>query len=793
MLVTLMFAAAISIPVPGGLAALAQALSIDAPDRGRAVAEIIRVVYSNGRQRDLLAHFAVARPRATDDVVPLPLPLEVWRDAIFLRRVTVDDLFVAVLSDRSAALVAYGLASLDEETLAFFASHPALVAALYTRHAGAFSAFAGAVHIRGNRVVVPGGDAAIPQWEAQLKTKVSDAAAFVLALMSSPRGRMAYLYDVFAHIDAAKTVMTRDRFAALASVVSGLFSEWDVRRHPFTRPTNDVLAMFMRLQDPAADVAVLAKELLSEPLGRAERLDQFAFGQRVFGGGAHTPEAAAAIRALRDFPMLMLTLERIGVRRPATYTALARQAERIGTLAGGAGRTSLIQFQGAIAIVDRMRRVQTLDRAVAENLLDRLATTPTALWIDRDLRQALAVTASDRLEDAMLRALTGAPRRLPARVVPWEGGDYLLDPAVADGSRIRRFRQHHGGPTIDVALDLYRLAQSIDRTAAARVSSLSDTLLADALLSLAYAADWPDVGGTGRMIRNVARRHDFGFELPTEAARHRMAWTLPERTSVSGVGWRLEGALLGVDIGLAPLALRRVSAEVIGTPPAISSNERATFVESFALLDAAAFDDRTQSAIADAIARGERRVTALTETPGNVDALMREAGIEGHRAQALRWAVAHDADSVPSYFSLSELLDLGGGRNLNTDAWGTSARKLLGCLCRRSSTLVSADALVGRPHLGLMATRVADLHLRVAVTLHELGLPAALTKAVVAAAAQEFFDRVRPSDADDWLTLTRSAKGISRDRVEDYLAGAIGNGPLVPALNTRRQIEGARR
>ena len=779
MLLPVIFAAAIAIPVPGGLAALAQALGIDPPDRARAVAEIVRVVYGNGRQQELLTHFASTRATAADDAVPLPLSADVWSDAVFGRRIGADELFVAVLSDRSAALLAYGLASLDHETLHFFSTHRALLTDLYKNHAGVFSAFAAGIRIRDEHVVVPGGAEGVSRWEGELRAKVSNPAGFVRALLSASRGRLAYLYDVLAHLDANKTTMSRDRFASLAAVVKGLFSEWDVRKHPFTRPSHDLLALFLRVNDPSADVAALARELLSDTPARGERLDQFAFGQRVFRHDAATADAAAAIRAFRDFPMLMLTLERIGVRSPGIYAALARRAERVGTLDGVRCRIAFIQLQAPIALIDRMRRAGTIDRATAEELLGTLASTPPALWVDRDLRRALSHATSDRIEDAIVRALAGPLPRVPARAISWEGGDYLFDVASTDAARIRRFRQQQGGPPIDTAIELFRLADSLERTAAARVLSLSDMLLADALVSLAYAGDWPDVAGTGRVIRNVARRHDFGFDQMTRAARNRMAWSMPQRTSVGGVGWRLEGAILGLDVGLAPLALRRVGTDALVTPPSVSSTEKATFVESFGLLNPLAFDDRTQAAIAESIANGKRRVNALRETPADIDAVIQETRIDGHRAQALRWAVAHDPQSVASYFSMSDLLSLGGGGALDLSAWGMSARKLVGCLCRMSSPPVGTDALVGRPHLGLLASGVLDLHLRVAVTLHELELPAALTKTVLSAAAQEFFDRVKPSDSDDWLTLARTAQTISRERVEDYLSRATSSGPLV--------------
>ena len=64
---------------------------------------------------------------------------------------------------------------------------------------------------------------------------------------------------------------------------------------------------------------------------RQARLGCFAFGQRVFGSAAaeELDDALVAIRACMRFPALVMTLERAGVRRPATYASAARRARAI--------------------------------------------------------------------------------------------------------------------------------------------------------------------------------------------------------------------------------------------------------------------------------------------------------------------------------------------------------------------------------------------------------------------------------------------------------------------------------
>ena len=82
--------------------------------------------------------------------------------------------------------------------------------------------------------------------------------------------------------------------------------------------------------------------------------------------------------------------------------------------------------------------------------------------------------------------------------------------------------------------------------------------------------------------------------------------------------------------------------------------------------------------------------------------------------------------------------------------------------------------------MGLMASTVADLNLHIAVMLRKLRLPAAVAKAVLSAAVQDFIDEARPTDFNDWLTLVRTAQAVPRERIEDYVAVATADGPLVP-------------
>jgi hypothetical protein len=59
-------------------------------------------------------------------------------------------------------------------------------------------------------------------------------------------------------------------------------------------------------------------------------------------------------------------------------------------------------------------------------------------------------------------------------------------------------------------------------------------------------------------------------------------------------------------------------------------------------------------------------------------------------------------------------------------------------------------------------------------------LPAPLAKVVLSGAMQDFIDEVRPTDDNDLLSLARTARALTRERLEDYVAVATASGPLVP-------------
>jgi hypothetical protein len=580
----------------------------------------------------------------------------------------------------------------------------------------------------------------------------------------------------------------------------------------------------------------------------------------VFAGvsSADAGDAFVAVRAFRRYRMLMMTLERMGVRKPATYATAARVAARLASTDAGSAFVSTAQFQGALVLLWRMRTVGSLDPASTEALLASLLAVPLNAssqyaggiirWLDEQLRPAIPAAGS--LDEAVEAAVAGPDESRSAPRITWEGKEYRVDLAAAEARRVRRIREKQGGATLDAALDLAAAARrvsaaaptagSIDAAAAqlrsvaarhfgkpgqdvsvddegfppgvapppapqrsvlkalqdldrsSRASNLpraaselvdaADAAAAQALVSLAYAISLGDPDGAALLPGNVSRRHDFGFNQRSTDQRLRAAWMIPRQDVSPGIPWHLDGSLLGLDVALAHTALRRLSADRALAAPTLTTNDREGFVVSFGLVDPRRLTDASRDGIAAAIERGRRRA-ALAKDAHDVARLAEVLNLDGWRRRAFAWTVAHEPARLDAMMSLRELMALGGGvpgvDEGDLDAWGMSAMLSDGCVCIRMPAPGGLPLVMGRHQIGVLATAVPDVNLHMARTLSYLRLPARLAKYVLSAAVLDFVDEVRGTDPDDWLALVRGAAAVPKERIEDYVAAAAADGPLI--------------
>jgi len=300
------------------------------------------------------------------------------------------------------------------------------------------------------------------------------------------------------------------------------------------------------------------------------------------------------------------------------------------------------------------------------------------------------------------------------------------------------------------------------------------------MLALAYALNLGD-GSTSAVNGATIRRHDFGFADKDAETRVRTPWVEPSAQVRAGAPWHVRGSLLGLELGLSGFAVRRLTSDVLPAAPVLAPSERDVFTKSVALMNPWLLRDDDRDEIAAAIERGRRRVTALGHGDDDWPGLADEISLDGWRRRAVRWTVEQEPDRVLSLFSLGELLYLGRPpATTRLQAWGVAGSAHDGCFCAIVTPPGQWRLAIGRPSRGLLAAHVLDLNLRVALALAELKLPAALARAVLATAMQDYVDRVKPLHMDDWLTMVRSAQALSTARINDYVSALTASGPLVP-------------
>jgi hypothetical protein len=591
-----------------------------------------------------------------------------------------------------------------------------------------------------------------------------------------------------------------------------------------------------------ANITFLLQETALPNLdARRRRFEHIRFMQRVLP--EPTPpsleDALIVARGFHRWPALLLALERMGVRDAALLARAVRRAAKIDGIGDDTHRyAALAQFQGTLALVDGLVAARSIDAADVSQLVDMLVAVPldrdayrggVAAWFDTSLLPALArrfpaAGNGADVESSVIAAWSGPGDRM--RPFDWEGQHYILDTGAAEQQRLRAIRTIQGSSGLTEALLLWREAAAMakasapegaavarlleDRAAAlrpvstpwlprggsveesvralaeasgakgrsealGRVGEHVDRALAKALLSLAYTRHLGDPESSVIEGDGLPDRHEFG-PGPT-------AWSRPAEDG-DARGRHLRGALLGIDLALARLALRRVSSDAVPPPRAMNENVLDLLRETVALSERQVPSDEDLALVAGALERGRARVTSAGGSSGDLGALATRAHVGEWRREALAWMAGEEPDRVTGSFEPSELLRLGDGSV--PDALGTSASAIDGCWCMRVPRARPWEDVSGRPGVPRVAAQLTDLGLRLAELLHALGVPAALYHPVLAIAAQDFVDRAVPLFPEDWPALAAAAADLTRDRVEDFVSGLAGAGPLrIPEQPTR--------
>ena len=541
-----------SMPLTFDAERLAGVLGIASADRSQLLTSIVRVVFdapdgSSSHQKRRAALAAQLKlPHVRTATVPLPLDASIWRETILGFPVKDGELAAAILSDRSTALLYYGLSTMDEDTLGWLGPDRETLLHL-RRHAGPFASFGRSVKVRGGRVSVPGGKSAEPIWAALVGVDPGRPSIFVQRLFRGS-GRLAWFYDTIQHLDGDHQQLVFggeepesariERTRALLDVFESAAPEWQILDRPFVRPTLDPSVVVSLLavnsdgsllgpprrrvwelvfrdrsgealnadtlgDQSAADNRViepswLARRISLVPahIGRA-RLDAFLFAQHRFQGRrSDDATMIGALRGVMAFPALALTLERIGITEPATYAAAARTATTLNGIRGVESRIiALAQFQASLAIVDHAVRDGDLEHDAALAMTSSLVAVP--------------VSSSYGYGDLFAQWLH----------------DQLLP--VIDGEK--------SAGNLDARLAALALAASdVDRLQLQRS-------IAEILRKTVYSMSLPRLDASE--VTDMAARHNFSVaDNPTGRA-----WQLPREDRGERGLRRISGSLLGLD------------------------------------------------------------------------------------------------------------------------------------------------------------------------------------------------------------------------------------------------------
>jgi hypothetical protein len=503
-----------------------------------------------------------------------------------------------------------------------------------------------------------------------------------------------------------------------------------------------------------------------------------------------------ALGGYRRYRGLLLTLDRMGVTTPRVYARAVEAARRLDEeLSGRDEKHSVVAFQAALAILERARITHAIDQAAAEQLIVSLADAidpspalkpgtqesnkpprPFPIlkeWITTTLLDALPplvqpdqwTTSKTAYESRLLQALAGPPSDVNVPTLKWEGLDYRVDLFGAEHARIKRIREQIESPGLDAAL-----------------ATDDPEKIANALLTLIYTPALGDPEGPALLGGDIAQRHDFGLVGPAGMRREFMAWAVPREQVGDGSPWHVEGSILGLDIGLARLALRRIADNEMPVAPTINLNDQLTFARTVMAINSRALTDADRDRIVATIARGRERVGAADRNLNAMLALAVEVQMPPVVRQTLPWLMTRAPESAPALFGLRDMLWLGKPDldPATLDAWGVYAERLDNRLRTAMPEPAPWDDFGGRADGGLIATQSPDLVLRMAEETARMKLPAQLVPSLLSFAALDFWHDVESRFPDDWPAMARQALALSPSRVEDYVAALAGAGPLRP-------------
>ncbi|MDH4064788.1 MAG: hypothetical protein OEW19_10355, partial [Acidobacteriota bacterium] len=819
--------------VTGGQPALDR-LGLGPADRGVALIVLARALHGSSATSaggglhaavtELFGTGADAPPvgEGPDAAILAPFSDRLWRRVLALDDRT--DLFAAMVTNRSALLVASGALQAGPGIREWLGGEPRLLEQVVRQWPGAFALAGPALSMAGGHLLVPGGAEAQPAWSALVGAPPSQPDGFLRRLLDRDRGQLARFFANLARMRQARRaallapVRGEDDRAALEAMYQlarDAEAPWEPNRRPFQLSYADLPAILLALDDlpidalpdsagwwppllatridsraealsllqrpPAAPAfaETIRRMLSGAPRRRRTHITTIALARRIWDGAAGRETQADAVYALGQFerfPALLLTLDRLDVTTPAIWATAVDAARRVDNGGGSERERTLGLFQGALALVERARLAGSLSALEAGRVIESLVTpVASGTEVDRAVREWMLgvfvpalppLVRPDRYsgrtayESRVLQALAGRPLDAPPPL-SWEGQAYVVDVAAGEHERILRIRALLPSPGLDAALE----------------GGDPDALVA-ALRALVYAPALGDPDGAVSLGPDVVTRHDFGIGV--RSAGREFAWAPAQERTGAGAPWHVAGSLFGLDLALARSALRRLSSDEMPPVPTVNLNDQLTLAHTAVALKARDMDDRVRDELAAAIARGRARVAAAGTDVTLLMALGDETALTVGARRTLAWTVAQAPGSPASLFSLRDLAWLGRPALTLEElaSWGVVSDSVDGRSRTRFHAPVPWDELAGRPDTGVLATQVPDLALRLAEATARKHVPAALIPALLLYATQDYWHEVEARFVDDWPAMVRGAAALPDTRIEDYIAALGSGGPL---------------
>ena len=150
--------------------------------------------------------------------------------------------------------------------------------------------------------------------------------------------------------------------------------------------------------------------------------------------------------------------------------------------------------------------------------------------------------------------MAGRPDEPRASRLTWEGLTYRVDLFGSERARLGRIREQIDSPGLDLA-----------------IASGDNEKMASALLALIYTPALGDPEGPALLGADIAQRHNFGLTGAAGLRHESLAWDAPREQVGDGGPWRVDGSILGLDLALARIALRRIADNDMPTAPTINN------------------------------------------------------------------------------------------------------------------------------------------------------------------------------------------------------------------------------